>query len=441
MRARDRVRAQSILEGKVTGTVKSEDGAALPGATVEIAGPSLIAGARSTTTSARGTYVFLNLPVGKYHITVSRDAFKTIVQENIDVSAAAVATVDLTLPVGTMEERVTVTRRGPHRRHQDLHHRREDRPGAAGQDPDEPGCVLRPGADHARHVRGSGAPTGSTEFQSPTAYCSATNENVFLINGVNTTNPRAGSFGSLVNVNYDTVEEVRIVALGSKAEYGSYSGAAIDVLTKSGSNDFHGSAAYYSQAGLGGQQPARPRRQISGRRGCSWARESSSRARPRRTGRAAPRSGVRSSRTGSGSSAPSTTSAARSLPPRWPLESESWGRYADAKISAAPFKNHHAWVAYHYENNDGNGWSWGIGAGVGHHDDLRHQQTNNTVSAQWQWFAERQDDRAAKFLGFWTKDKPYIPEDHPDHPGYINWWKWADLRSYGINGAFPYVEG
>ena len=61
---------------------------------------------------------------------------------------------------------------------------------------------------------GSGAPSQTTEFQSPTAYGSATNENVFLINGVDATIPRAGSFGSLVNVNYDAVEEVRIVAHG-----------------------------------------------------------------------------------------------------------------------------------------------------------------------------------------------------------------------------------
>ena len=104
---------------------------------------------------------------------------------------------------------------------------------------------------------GSGAPTQTTEFQSPTAYSSATNENVFLINGVDATNPRAGSFGSLVNVNYDAVEEVRIVALGSRAEYGSFSGAAIDVLTKSGSNAYHGSAAFYSKLGsVADNQPA-----------------------------------------------------------------------------------------------------------------------------------------------------------------------------------------
>ena len=107
------VRAQAILEGKVTGTVTSEDGAPLPGATVEISSPALLAVKRSTTTSARGTYVFLNLPPGKYRLTATRDAFKTVIQENIDVTAASVLTVDMTLPVGKVEEQVTVTAEGP----------------------------------------------------------------------------------------------------------------------------------------------------------------------------------------------------------------------------------------------------------------------------------------------------------------------------------------
>ncbi len=63
---------------------------------------------------------------------------------------------------------------------------------------------------------------------------------------------------------------------------------------------------------------------------------------------------------------------------------------------------------------------------------------NHTVSGQWQWFPSGTTTASAKYLGFWTEDKPYLPADYPDHPGYINWWKWAQ---YGINGAFPYVEG
>jgi len=250
------VRAQAILDGKATGTVMSEDGVPLPGATVEISSPSLL-GKRSTTTSARGTYVFLNLPGGTYSISASRDAFKTVVQENVVVSAASVVTVDLTLPVGTVQERVTVTAESPivdtKTSTIDSKIDREllDKV-PTSRDAFYDLSLTTPGM-----FTGSGAPTQTTEFQSPTAYSSATNENVFLVNGVDATNPRAGSFGPLVNVNYDAVEEVRIVALGSRAEYGSYSGAAIDVLTKSGSNDFHGSAAFYSKLGdVANNQPA-----------------------------------------------------------------------------------------------------------------------------------------------------------------------------------------
>ena len=112
------------------------------------------------------------------------------------------------------------------------------------------------------------------------------------------------------------------------------------------------------------------------------------------------------------------------------------------KISAAPAQNQRLWASYHYENNDGNGGSWGTQPGWDTTMTYGTKSTNNTVSAQWQWLSGPKTTVSAKWLGFWTKDKPYIPDDHPDHPGYINWWKWTDAYgSYGINGAFPYVEG
>ncbi len=153
---------------------------------------------------------------------------------------------------------------------------------------------------------GSGAPTQTTEFQSPTAYSSATNENVFLINGVDATSPRAGSFGSLVNVNYDIVEEVRVVSLGSRAEYGSFSGAAIDVVTKSGGNEFNGSFAFYSKLGsVADNQPA-PGEDL-GRPFLFIGENAQLAGRSRRTGRPRARSAGRSSGTRRGSLAPSTT--------------------------------------------------------------------------------------------------------------------------------------
>jgi len=414
------VQAQSIREGKITGTVVSEDKLSLPGATVEISSPALLTGSLSVTTSTKGSYVFLNVPPGRYKLTASSAGFKTVSRDGIDVAAGAVATLDLTLPVGAMQETIEVSSGSIVDTKTSSIETRFDvdmvQKLPTSRDAFYDLSLTAPGMSE-----GSGAPTGSTEFQSPTAYSGATNENVFLINGVDATNPRAGSFGSLVNVNYDTVEEVRVVALGSKAEYGSFSGAAIDVLTKSGSNDFHGSAAFYSKLGsVASNQPTagadlgRPflfvgeGEQLAGEVKKDWE------------GSATLGGPVLKDKLWFFGAFNYTRGA--SLPPRWPLQSESWGRNADAKLSAAPFKSHRAWVAYHYENNDGNGWSWGSQPGWDTTMTYGSKQSNNTVSSQWQWFAGPKTTLSAKYLGFWTKDKPYLPAERPDHPGYINWW-------------------
>src|SRR5262245_51407522 len=434
------VHAQSVLDGKATGTVTSTDGAPLPGATIEVSSPSLL-GTRTVTTSAKGTYVILNLPPGKYRLTATRDAFKTVVQENVDVSPAAVVTVDLVMPVGTIEDKVTVTAEAPivDTKTSTIDARIDEE--LLEKIPTSRDAFYDLALTTVGMSEGSGAPTGTTEFQSPTAYSSATNENVFLVNGVDTTNPRAGSFGSLVNVNYDTVEEVRVVALGSKAEYGSYSGAAIDVLTKSGSNSYHCSAAYYSKLGsVANNQPAPGQdlgapflyvgegEQLAGKVDTDWE------------GSATIGGPIVKDKLWFFGAVDYLRGA--SLPPRWPLLNESWNHYADAKLSATPFKNHSAWISYHHENNDWNGGSWGSQPGWDTSMTYGSKQKNNTVSSQWQWFANSKTTVTGKWLGFWTNDKPYIPADHPDHPGYINWWKWTDAYgSFGINGAFPYVEG
>ena len=238
--------AQSIQTGKLTGVITGEGGEPIPGVQVEISSEALISGDRLTTTSESGTYVFLNLPVGVYRVTASAPSFSKMVRDNVNLSADTVVTIDFTMQMGQIEESVTVT--------------------AEGEMVDTKNSVVNttfneemidrvPTARDAWYYLTLTAPgmfeTGrdSSWLPSPTAYGSGTNENAFLVNGVNATSPRGGGFGSLVNVNYDTVEEVRIVALGGKAEYGSATGVAVDVLTKSGSNTYHGEASVYSQLG------------------------------------------------------------------------------------------------------------------------------------------------------------------------------------------------
>jgi len=430
------VHAQAIHEGKLTGTVASEDQAVIPGATVEISSPALLSGVKSATTTGNGTYLFLNLPPGRYKVTTSISGFKTVVQENIEISSDATTTLNVSLPVGGVEETVNVTAAGPivDTKTSTIDTRFDSEMLAklpTSRDAFYDLALTAPGMSE-----GSGAPSQATEFQSPTAYGSATNENVFLINGVDATSPRAGSFGSLVNVNYDAVEEVRIVSTGSKAEYASYSGAAIDVLTKSGSNQFHGTGAWYSKLGTAADNSP----DVGETFGTDFlfvgeGYNFTDDVKKDWEGSFTLGGPIAQDRLWFFGAFNYLRNAG--LRPRWSLESESWGRYGDAKISAAPSKNHRAFASYHYENNDSTGGSWGSEPEWDTTMTYGTASVNHTPSAQWQWFPNNRTTVSAKYLGFWTDDKPHVPSDAPDHPGYINWWKWG---SYGINGAFPYVE-
>ena len=82
------LRAQSVLEGKITGTVTDDKGELLPGATIEITGVSLM-GKRSAVTSAKGIFVLLNVPPGTFKLTASLPGFKTYIQEDVILGAGS----------------------------------------------------------------------------------------------------------------------------------------------------------------------------------------------------------------------------------------------------------------------------------------------------------------------------------------------------------------
>ena len=428
--------AQSVMEGKITGTVTDDKGELLPGVNIEIQGPSIM-GKRATVTSSRGGFVFLNVPPGKMTMRASLPGFKTWAQENLSLGAGSSIEVNPVLEVGAIEEQVTVLAASPivDVKTSTVDSRLESTMLAklpSTRDAFYDMAVMTPGMFEVG--------TTSSWQPSPTAYGGSSMENVFLINGVNTTDPRGASFGTLVSVNYNAVEEVRVIALGAKAEYGSYSGAAIDVLTKSGSNNFHGNAAYYTE--LRGdtffktnQPPDGPLSGsdflfvlagdvLAGVTKKNWE------------GNFTLGGPIIKDKVWFYGAFDYIRSA--SLPVNWSLLNNWWGRYADLKISAEPFAKSRAWVSYHREWNKGDGWSWGTEPEWDTSMTYGTETVNNTISAQAQWLPTSNTIFTAKYLGFWTDDTPFVPANAPDHPGYISWWKWA---LYGVGGAFPYIEG
>ena len=98
--------------GTITGTATDEQGAVLPGVTVTVSSPALIA-PRSTTTGAGGSYSHPALPPGEYSVSFALSGFQTVVQEGVRLSVARTLQVNASMGISGVEETVTVTGDAP----------------------------------------------------------------------------------------------------------------------------------------------------------------------------------------------------------------------------------------------------------------------------------------------------------------------------------------
>src|SRR4029450_12006845 len=101
------------LTGSISGTVRDETGAVLPGVTVTIASPSLIGGRQARPTEVNGGFRFPVLPPGEYTVTFELAGFGTIERSAITVQPDRTVTLDQTLRPATVSEQVTVTGESP----------------------------------------------------------------------------------------------------------------------------------------------------------------------------------------------------------------------------------------------------------------------------------------------------------------------------------------
>ncbi len=107
------VPSAAYAQAVITGVVRDASGGVLPGATVEAASPVLIEKVRSVVTDANGQYRIVNLRPGTYTVTATLQGFTSLKREGIELSGTFVATVNLDLKVGSLEETITVTGESP----------------------------------------------------------------------------------------------------------------------------------------------------------------------------------------------------------------------------------------------------------------------------------------------------------------------------------------
>ena len=239
--------AMAQTTGNIEGAVTDQSGGALPGVTVELSSPNL-QGTRSATTGNDGRYRFISLPPGQYKVTANLSGFGAV-EKTAQVTLDATATVNMQLQLAT-KEAVTVTGEAP------LVDVTSTTTGSnySAKIIDK----LPVGRNYASIVLSQpGVQTDSGETQGRSLalsiYGSTSAENLFLIDGVNTTNVIKGFQGK--NINAEFIQEVEVKTGGYQAEYGRNTGGVVNVITKSGGNEFHGDLfGYYNPSSFAADQ-------------------------------------------------------------------------------------------------------------------------------------------------------------------------------------------
>lgn len=210
------------LSGTIAGQVVDSQGQVLPGASVTLTGRT---GSNTQTTDATGDFRFIGLAPGTYNLRAELSGFQQAEQTGITVSIGSTAQFKLTLNVGGVTENVqvtanvvtvdTTTTATDNKLSQDLLFAMPmSRTNAAVS-------IL----NYSPGVNSGSAFGGSSD-----------SGNALLLDGVDTRDPEGGTAWTFFN--YNIIEEVQVGALGQPAEYGGFSGAVVNTITKSGGNRY-----------------------------------------------------------------------------------------------------------------------------------------------------------------------------------------------------------
>ena len=222
--------------GDIRGVITDASGAVLPGVTVTLRSRS-VPGAPTTVTNETGVYRFPNLPPGNYDLSAELSGFATSAQTGIPVSLGATVELDLQLKLSSQSETITVVAESPV-----VDSTSSQVATNYSREWVENAPVRRfTFFDLINAAPGVSAST-STSSRSQ-SFGSATNENLYLIDGTDFTAPLTGAAWPWPNT--DAIEEVQVLSLGAPADYGNVSGAVFNVVTRQGSNSFHGDANFY----------------------------------------------------------------------------------------------------------------------------------------------------------------------------------------------------
>ncbi|MEP7342513.1 MAG: TonB-dependent receptor [Acidobacteriota bacterium] len=233
--------------GSIRGEVKDQTGAAIPGARVTVTSPALVRPLEVTSDNT-GAYNFPKLPAGIYSITASQNGFKTVKSEDISVQLGRELTLELSLPTGAVTEQVNISaasealdvtssRTATNLTEQFIDNSPRGRNFHS---------ILKAAPGVRPEPKGGNEGVGGIQVDGASGA-----ENAFILDGVEVTDVRKGQLRRADSIPFEFIREVQVKSGGFGAEYGGATGGVINVVTKSGTDAFHGEGAFlFTNSGL-----------------------------------------------------------------------------------------------------------------------------------------------------------------------------------------------
>jgi hypothetical protein len=231
-----------VFPGRITGTITDSQGAAVAGADVKLLAPATGL-ERRTTTDANGYFSFAELPLATFDLTVSKTGFKLGVERGIVTSAGQVNDVNLSLPVGDVNSSIEVSAAPP---------LLQVETNALGGVLNEKQVSQLPigNGDFTRLALLMPGSTNNSSFATATFTINGSRSasQAYLIDGASNTDPDNRNQGinqggnsatGATRLPPDAIQEVRLVAAAA-ADMMETTGGVMDVVLKSGTNNFHG---------------------------------------------------------------------------------------------------------------------------------------------------------------------------------------------------------
>jgi hypothetical protein len=231
------------LTARIKGTVTDGGGAPVPGAVVSVTSPSL-QGTQAATTDADGRFLIPGLPIGTYDVQVSMPGFNSARADDLVLRAGESEVLTFTINPDEAGAEIVVTADRPILDTESVQ---------AGMTLDS--AMLKDLPSEGRSYQGVTAMApGAVGGGNSNVRGGMDTQDQFYVDGVNITDPVTNTFS--MNMNYDAIEEVQVITGGMDAEYGRALGGAVNIVTKSGGNEWTGSVyAQYSDQNFMVYQP------------------------------------------------------------------------------------------------------------------------------------------------------------------------------------------